>query len=77
MFAELNAQDSVDSLDESTVYFSRTNGTLPQPRTKYRLVDLFSGAGGMTLGFTEQFGHSFEPVWANDFNEPSFKDLQR
>ncbi|MBI5903359.1 MAG: DNA cytosine methyltransferase [Deltaproteobacteria bacterium] len=33
----------------------------------FRLIDLFSGAGGMTLGFT--FGNSFEPVWANDNNK--------
>lgn len=33
-----------------------------------RLIDLFAGAGGMTLGFTEKFGHNFTPVWANDFN---------
>lgn len=33
-----------------------------------RLIDLFAGAGGLTLGFTEVFGHSFIPVWANDFN---------
>ncbi|MDQ3928566.1 MAG: hypothetical protein M3328_05395, partial [Chloroflexota bacterium] len=23
----------------------------------------------MTLGFTETFGHAFEPVWANDINK--------
>jgi DNA (cytosine-5)-methyltransferase 1 len=33
------------------------------------LIDLFSGAGGLTLGFTKRFGHDFVPVWANDFNE--------
>jgi len=33
-----------------------------------RLIDLFAGAGGMTLGFTS-FGHKFVPVWANDLNE--------
>jgi DNA (cytosine-5)-methyltransferase 1 len=33
-----------------------------------RLIDLFAGAGGMTLGFTEKFEHNFKPVWANDFN---------
>jgi DNA (cytosine-5)-methyltransferase 1 len=32
----------------------------------YRLIDLFSGAGGMTLGFTREFGNPFAPVWAND-----------
>ena len=31
-----------------------------------RLIDLFSGAGGMTLGFIEEFGQLFTPVWAND-----------
>src|ERR671927_516209 len=33
------------------------------------LIDLFSGAGGLTLGFTKKFGHNFVPVWANDFND--------
>ncbi len=33
------------------------------------LIDLFSGTGGLTLGFTEVFGHSFIPIWANDCNE--------
>lgn len=36
---------------------------------KFKLIDLFSGAGGMTLGFTKAFGNSFEPVWANDNNK--------
>ncbi len=39
----------------------------------FRLIDLFSGAGGMTLGFTsikdEKGEDIFEPVWANDFDE--------
>jgi DNA (cytosine-5)-methyltransferase 1 len=35
----------------------------------YRLIDLFSGAGGMTLGFTEEFGNRFVPVWANDHDK--------
>jgi DNA (cytosine-5)-methyltransferase 1 len=34
----------------------------------YRLIDLFAGAGGMTLGFTEDFGNPFVPVWANDIS---------
>lgn len=35
----------------------------------YRLIDLFSGAGGMTLGFTDdRFGGGFESVWAVDLD---------
>lgn len=37
-------------------------------KQKYKLIDLFSGAGGLSLGFSEVFGHAFESVWANDFN---------
>lgn len=36
---------------------------------RFRLIDLFAGAGGFTLGFTEEFEHDFEPVWANDLNK--------
>lgn len=35
----------------------------------YRLIDLFAGAGGMTLGFTDdRFGGGFESVWAVDLD---------
>lgn len=39
-------------------------------REKYRfkIIDLFAGAGGLTLGFTKKFGNDFQSVWANDFN---------
>lgn len=40
-----------------------------QGKSRFRLIDLFAGAGGMSLGFSESFGHNFEPVWANDFNQ--------
>ena len=40
---------------------------------RYTLIDLFCGAGGMTLGFTESFGHNFQPIWAND-NDKSCVD---
>ena len=36
---------------------------------KYKLIDLFCGAGGLSLGFSESFGRNFLPVWANDFNQ--------
>ena len=35
------------------------------------LIDLFSSAGGLTLGFSSRFGNKFASVWANDFNEPA------
>ena len=35
---------------------------------EYRLIDLFCGAGGMTLGFTHAAEAAFRPVWANDAN---------
>jgi DNA (cytosine-5)-methyltransferase 1 len=34
----------------------------------YKLIDAFSGAGGLTLGFSGYFGHNFKSVWANDIN---------
>jgi len=40
-------------------------------RKCYRLIDLFSGAGGLTLGFV--VGHPFKLVWANDLNEYAAK----
>lgn len=36
---------------------------------KYKIIDLFCGAGGLSLGFSASFGHHFETVWANDFNK--------
>jgi DNA (cytosine-5)-methyltransferase 1 len=53
--------------DEAT-YISRCSGMLLQNPRRYRLIDLFSGAGGMSLGFSEVFGQPFQSVWANDFN---------
>ncbi|WP_299990811.1 DNA cytosine methyltransferase [uncultured Pontibacter sp.] len=41
----------------------------------FRVIDLFSGAGGFTLGFNmfkDSFGNSaFKSIWANDFNKES------
>lgn len=36
---------------------------------KYKIIDLFCGAGGLSLGFSTSFGHQFNTVWANDFNK--------
>ena len=47
----------------------RLEGKLLKSKHPYRLIDLFGGAGGMTLGFTKEFGHPFEPVWANNLDE--------
>ena len=55
--------------EEERVYKSRTEGKLARKRKRFRLIDAFSGAGGMTLGFSKSFGHTFDSVWANDFNE--------
>jgi DNA (cytosine-5)-methyltransferase 1 len=54
--------------EERRVYQSRMDGQLARKRKRIRLIDAFSGAGGMTLGFSKSFGHAFDPVWANDFN---------
>jgi DNA (cytosine-5)-methyltransferase 1 len=54
--------------EEQRVYQSRMDGELARKRKRFRLLDAFSGAGGMTLGFSKSFGHAFDSVWANDFN---------
>jgi len=58
-----------DSLfDNESIYGLRQAGLLADRGERYKLVDLFCGAGGLTLGFSQSFGQIFEPVWANDFN---------
>jgi len=54
--------------EEQHLYESRTEGMLARKRKRFRLIDAFAGAGGMTLGFSKRFGHAFDSVWANDFN---------
>lgn len=51
------------------VYSARATGRSASDDKPYRLIDLFAGAGGMTLGFSARFGQSFKSVWANDFND--------
>ena len=44
----------------------------------YRLIDLFAGAGGMTLGFVDpRFCGGFESVWALDIDEAAVATHQR
>jgi DNA (cytosine-5)-methyltransferase 1 len=55
--------------EEQRVYDCRIDGKLERKRKCFRLIDAFAGAGGMSLGFSKRFGHSFNSVWANDFNQ--------
>ena len=54
--------------DDESLYSLRQAGVLRDAYPSLRLVDLFCGAGGLTLGFSQFFGQLFIPVWANDFN---------
>lgn len=54
---------------DSEIYISRVKGSLARKRKRFSLIDLFSGAGGMSLGYSKRFGHLFVPVWANDFHK--------
>lgn len=55
--------------EEQRVYEYRAEGKLGRKRKRFRLIDVFAGAGGMTLGFSKSFGHAFDSVWANDFDD--------
>lgn len=57
-------------LDEK-VYWDRLAGRLLEAPDRFSLIDLFSGAGGMSLGFSERLGHVFHPVFANDIDRHS------
>ena len=61
-------RESILKEDEAT-YQSRSSGKSIAPSNAYRLIDLFSGAGGMSLGFSNAFNQPFYSVWANDFNK--------
>jgi len=56
------------SNDES-ILRARLAGEILSNGRRFRIIDLFAGAGGMTAGFSSLLGHSFIPVWANDFNK--------
>jgi len=63
--------------EEERVYEARDKGVLSRKRRRFRLIDVFAGAGGMTLGFSKMFGHAFDPVWANDFNADCVRTYRR
>lgn len=61
-------------VDDERIFIDRQNGFLINDSlSRYRLIDLFCGAGGLTLGFTKTFGQVFTPIWANDFNDYAAK----
>lgn len=62
---------------DEDVYFSRLAGTVDALGLKPRLIDVFSGAGGLTVGFSHFSGHCFQSVWANDFNQESVNTYNR
>lgn len=63
--------------EEQHVYEARSQGVLGGKRKRFRLIDVFAGAGGMTLGFSEMFGHAFDSVWANDFDDACVRTYHR
>lgn len=65
-FSRVTASSFTISEDEAVYHDRRQKNLSKTP--PFRIIDLFSGAGGLTLGFTEHMGHCFKPVWANDFN---------
>jgi DNA (cytosine-5)-methyltransferase 1 len=54
--------------EDEAAYKARCGDKSPKNQQPYRLIDMFSGAGGMTLGFSKRFGQPFKSIWANDFN---------
>jgi len=64
-----NFEKSLILKEDEATYIARCSEKLIQDSRRYRLIDLFSGAGGMSLGFSERFGQPFRSVWANDFNK--------
>ncbi len=63
--------------EERKIYEARLDGALGRKRKRFRLIDVFAGAGGMTLGFSRMFGHAFDSVWANDFNNDCVRTYRR
>lgn len=70
--------------DQTNGHLGSSNGN-GKPSRKYSVVSMFSGCGGMDLGFKggfEIFGRRyrslpFNVIWANDFNSEACKTYQR
>ena len=64
-----------------TVTLAGAMGTeirIPEGLMSYRVIDLFAGAGGMTLGFTDdRFCGGFESVWALDIDRSAVATHQQ
>ena len=73
---EANAllDDEISGIDRVA---DEQNSYIVESPNPYRLIDLFCGAGGMTLGFTAVFGHNFQSVWANDFDRDAAATYNR
>lgn len=63
--------------EDRKIYEARMDGRLVRRRTRFRLIDVFAGAGGMTLGFSSLCGQAFTSVWANDFNDDCVRTYRR
>jgi len=63
--------------EEQKIYEARRGRILERKRKRFRLIDVFAGAGGMTLGFSKMSGHAFDSVWANDFDEACVRTYRR
>jgi DNA (cytosine-5)-methyltransferase 1 len=67
--ANYHTTSEVETIDAELIYEERLKGNLLHSPYSFTLIDLFAGAGGLTLGFTQHLGHNFIPVWSNDFNK--------
>lgn len=54
---------------EEAIYLNRIKKKVQIKGEPFRIIDLFCGAGGMSLGFSRHFGHNYKSVWANDYNK--------
>ena len=62
----------IEETTDESIYYQRLSDGIPyQP--SFRLIDLFCGAGGFSLGFSPLFGHHFQHVWMNDIEPAAVK----